>query len=250
MGAAPMTLPRTVTAELLDGLAADDLAALRSRRDLRRVHRAMGTRAIVRRALCEMLPARRSAAPLRVLELGAGDGTLMLGVARVLGPAWPAVELTLLDRQALVDRATLAAYAALGWSATVQVVDVLDWAAVEPPSGAPEPARWDLIVANLFLHHFDGARLGALLDAIVARCNRFFACEPRRGWLALAGSHLVGALGANAVTREDAVLSVHAGFRGAELTALWPAPRDAWRVREHAAGLFSHCFQAERVGVR
>jgi hypothetical protein len=245
-----MTLPRTVTAELLDGLAADDPAALRSRRDLRRVHRAMDTRAIAHRALREMVPERRGAAPLRVLELGAGDGTLMLGVARALGPAWPAVELTLLDRQALVERATLAAYAALGWSAAVQVMDVLDWAAAEPVSGARGPARWDLIIANLFLHHFDGARLAALLEAIAMRCDRFFACEPRRGWFALAGSRLVGALGANAVTRQDAVLSVHAGFRDEELMALWPGPRDAWRVRERAAGLFSHCLQAERRGVR
>ena len=242
-----MTLPRRVAAETLDGLAEDDPRAMRSRRDLRRVHRAMGTRAIVARALRGLAGARRAqAAPLRLLELGAGDGTLMLGVARALAPHWPAVELTLLDRQALVERATVERYAVLGWRAQACVADALDWAAA--PADASPTARWDLVVANLFLHHFEAAPLGALLGAVAARSDHFFACEPRRARLALVGSHLVGALGANAVTREDAVLSVHAGFTGHELSALWPrGPQDGWQLDEHPAGLFSHCFGARRA---
>ena len=84
---------------------------------------------------------------------------------------------------------------------------------------------------------------------IAARSDRFLACEPRRAWLALAGSHLLGVIGASAVTRADAVLSVHAGFRGQELTAVWPAAGVAWQVQESSAGLFSHCFRAARVKV-
>jgi predicted naringenin-chalcone synthase len=38
-----------------------------------------------------------------LLELGAGDGTLLLGVARQLHGAWPAVRLTLLDKLDLVS---------------------------------------------------------------------------------------------------------------------------------------------------
>ena len=242
-----MTLPRIVAAETLDGLAESDPAAIRSRSDLRRVHRAMGTRGIMLRALRGM--AMTASAPLRVLELGAGDGTLMLGVARALRRDWPGVELTLLDRQDLVGRSTVEAYAAAGWKARARVADVLVWAADSSGDALPgqAPARWDLIVANLFLHHFEGAQLAALLGAIEGRSERFFACEPRRARLALAASHLVGALGANAVTREDAVLSVHAGFQGAELSALWPARGTAWGLGEYAAGLFSHCFCAQRL---
>jgi hypothetical protein len=59
---------------------------------------------------------------------------------------------------------------------------------------------------------------------------------------------LIGAIGANAVTREDAVLSVRAGFRGSELTVVWPSQGDGWRTQEYSAGFFSHCFRAERVG--
>jgi hypothetical protein len=51
-------LARTVDPETLDGLAATDPAAQRSRRDLRWIHRAMGTRAIVRQALRDITAAR------------------------------------------------------------------------------------------------------------------------------------------------------------------------------------------------
>jgi len=247
-----LNLPRVVLPEVLDGLAAQDQAAQRSRRDLQRVHRAMGTRGTLLRAL-RALPLLRtrteSSAPLRVLELGAGDGSLMLGVARSLQGKFPAVALTLFDRLPLLTAATVAAYAQAGWTATAEVGDVLDWAATTQAERQASLAvpDWDLIVANLFLHHFKTAELAQLLAAVARRSQHVVACEPRRSWLAWAGSHLVGALGANAVTREDAVLSVHAGFRDHELKALWPTSPPGWKLSEGAAGLFSHCFVASRV---
>ncbi len=243
-----MTLPRKVSAETLDHLPADDPDAQRSRRDLIRVHRVMGTRGIVARGWQALWPPQRRGVPLRVLELGAGDGTLMLAVARQLAASFPLVELTLLDRQDIVSPDTLAAFAELGWQVEVEVDDVLDWAA-RPPKATPgaSGSSWDLIMTTLFLHHFEGADLDTLLMAVAARSQRFFACEPRRGWLALTGSHLIGAIGANAVTREDAVFSVHAGFREHELTALWPAPAATWQSHEYTAGLFGHCFSASRA---
>jgi hypothetical protein len=244
-----VTLPRTVAPEVLDHLAPEHPAARRSRRDLVRVHRAMGTRSIVVHGWRQLVSPPRGGAPLRILELGAGDGSLLLGVARSLAPSWPPVQLSLLDRQDLVSPATLAGFAALGWPATVQVRDILDWAQ-RPDDAAPalRSPRWDLITTSLFLHHFEGPELDHLLAAACARCDRFFACEPSRSWRALAGSHLVGAIGANAVTREDAVLSVHAGFRRDEISVRWPGAGGPWQVREGAAGLFSHCFSARRSG--
>ena len=103
----------------------------------------------------------------------------------------------------------------------------------------------DLLIANLFLHHFAGDALARLLVGIAARSKVFVACEPRRAATALLGSHLVGLLGCNAVTRNDAVLSVHAGFRDAELTASWPKTL-SWQIDEYPAGLFTHCFLANR----
>lgn len=240
-------MPRILTAETLDGLEADDPAAMRSRRDLQRVHRVMGTRGILLRALTDMLRFRSATRPLRILELGAGDGSLMLRVAEARSPAWSKVDITLLDRQPLVAQATIDRYAQCGWTARQQVMDVMDWAA-EDSAPASKRERWDVIVANLFLHHFEGAQLRALMNMMAARCNRVFACEPRRSRFALSGSHLIGVLGANAVTREDAVLSVHAGFCDHELTRVWPRDGDGWRTQEYSAGFFSHCFRAERVG--
>jgi hypothetical protein len=128
------------------------------------------------------------------------------------------------------------------------VGDVLDWAASDTPTLQVDASRrWDLIVANLFLHHFEGHQLARLMQAIAQKGDRLLACEPRRDWLALSGSHLTGVIGANAVTREDAVLSVHAGFNGHELSAMWPEHGGPWRIQEYAAGLFSHCFCAERL---
>lgn len=217
-------LSRLVLPEVLDELPEDDPWALQSRRDLRRVHGAMGSRSILLQALQDMSALRRTGAPLRILELGAGDGSLMLGVARALAPTWAPVHLTLLDAQPLVTQGTITDYADLGWTAVASVLDVFEWAS--EPTGAhrrgKRNAPWDLIVANLFLHHFEGAQLAGLLRTIADRSDRFLACEPRRAWLSLAG-----------------------GFRGSELTALWPDVGDTWEVREYAAGLFSHCFRAE-----
>lgn len=241
-------MPRVVSAETLDHLAPDDPVARRSRRDLVRVHRVMGTRAIVSRAWRALVSAPSAGAPLRILELGAGDGSLLLGVARSLAPHWPKVQLSLMDRQDIVAPATLAGFAEVGWSVQVEVADILAWAARPDEAALEEPsARWDLITTALFLHHFKRHQLDLLLAAVASRSDRFFACEPSRSWLALAGSHLVGAIGANAVTREDAVLSVHAGFRGREISARWPQANPAWQLREAAAGLFSHCFSAQRA---
>lgn len=242
-------LSRLVSPEVLDHLPGNDPQAMQSRRDLRRVHGAMGTRSILLHALQDMPALRRAGAPLRILELGAGDGSLMLGVARTLAPTWAPVHLTLLDVRPLITQDTIASYAELGWTAVASVLDVFEWAAgpVAVDRYGNGSAPWDLIVANLFLHHFEGTPLAGLLRTIADRSDRFLACEPRRAWRSLLGSHLIGALGANAVTREDAVISVHAGFRGNELTALWPDVGDKWEVQEYAAGLFSHCFRAEPI---
>jgi hypothetical protein len=104
----------------------------------------------------------------------------------------------------------------------------------------------DVIVANLFLHHFDTAGLSELLSLIARRTRVLIACEPRRSPGALLGSHLLGLLGCNDVTRHDAVVSVRAGFRNQELSGLWP-DRTAWTLQEHAYGLFSHYFVATHV---
>jgi SAM-dependent methyltransferase len=234
-------LARVLEPETLDHLAPDDPVAQRSRRDLRRVNAFMGARRILARAMARALDDGQTR-PLRILELGCGDGRLMLDVARHRGDRWAGTRLDLLDRQPIVDAATIAGYAAAGWQAKPLIADVLAWADGE------DGERWDLIVANLFLHHFDADSLRHLLTACARRADALAACEPRRSRFALAASHLILFLGANAVTRNDGVLSVRAGFIDDELGAAWPGPAASWRLDEYDDGLFTHCLVASRRG--
>ena len=143
------------------------------------------------------------------------------------------------DRLDLIDAQTLGDLRDIGWTPNVVAMDVFEWLA------RPAAARWDIVFATLFMHHFSPDALARLLADIAARSRIFFCCEPRRSALPLAASHLVGLLGAGPVMRQDAVFSVHAGFRAQELSALWPDQR-AWQLREYRAGLFSHGLLATR----
>ena len=228
-------LARSVEAETLDHLREDDPRAIRSRRDLRRINRIMGNTGIVDSLLSRSL----SRPPLRIAELGAGDGSLLLRLAKRRARSWPAVTLILVDRQNLLSAATHAAFADLGWTVHAAAMDVFAWLERE------DHPRYDAIVANLFVHHFEADALPRLFRAIAQITECFVACEPRRARVPLLGSHLVGAVGANAVTRRDAVLSVRAGFRDRELSACWPNDGQ-WHTTETGARLFSHTFAAVR----
>src|ERR1700688_3289220 len=179
---------RRVEPEELDGLAADDPRGLRSRRDLRRVHVAMRSVSNLQRAVAVLQLAAR---PRRILELGAGDGTLLLRFARAQRPRWNDVELTLLDRVDLVSEQTHAGYREFGWRVSFLRADALEWAASRPTR------NYDLCFANLFLHHFEPAPLSLLLRAVAAATDAFVACEPRRSKIARVGSRLIGLIGAH-----------------------------------------------------
>ena len=172
----------------------------------------------------------------RIAEVGGGDGTLMLRIAREMTEL-DSAELTLVDRQPVLSAETTALYAKQNWQVTVCASDVFDWL-------AEEQASYDAIVANLFLHHFEPPQLAKLFALAALRTPLFVACEPLRARLPLIGSRLVGLLGCNDVTRHDAVLSVRAGFKDKELSQLWPQG-GSWKVDEGRAGLFSHLFIAK-----
>ena len=234
-------MQREVEPELLDDLPPADPGAVGSRADLRRLNFIMGHAGILSRACRHQLaePALR-ARPLRLVELGAGDGTLLLQLARRWSALGVTAEATLLDRQNVVSAETRRAFAALNWSVQSAAADVFAW--LEPQAPAV-----DVMLANLFLHHFPEKPLRALLRLAAAKTNLFIACEPRRSVRALTASRLLCFIGCNNVTQHDAVVSVRAGFAGRELSALWPAVA-GWRLSEQRAGSFSHCFVAQRHG--
>jgi hypothetical protein len=219
---------RRLETELLDHLPADDPAAIASRHDLNRINLAMRQPAIMAAALC------RFPSPDFLVDLGGGDGRFLLRVARQL-PEWRGVTALVADRQAILAKETQVEFTALGWQCELRQGDIFEvLSGIEP--GA-------LIMANLFLHHLDEAALRRLFLLVADRAAGLAACEPHRGRLALAGSHMVAALGANHVSRHDAVASVRAGFAGDELTLLWP-PGTGWTLDEQRALPFSHLFTA------
>jgi hypothetical protein len=222
---------RVLTPEILDFLAPDDPRAICSRRDLMRINAAMRQSAIMADALAGVT------APRILADLGGGDGRFLLGVARRLARRWPGVRAVILDQHDIVSPETRAGFAALGWGCEVLRGDIFETLPRLQP---------DIAITNLFLHHLDEAALTRLLAAIAARARAFVACEPRRGHFALLGARLVGMLGANDVTRHDAVVSVRAGFLGYDLSVLWPQS-GPWRLHENSVLPFTHVFKAHAL---
>jgi O-methyltransferase domain len=223
---------RLLTPEILDFLAPDDPRALRSRRDLARINGLMRQGAIMAKTLAAF------PAPRLLADLGGGDGRFLLGVARRVAKHWPGVRAVIADRQDIVSAQTRAGFETLGWSCEVLRGDIFETL----PRLSP-----DIVTANLFLHHLDDAALAALLALVASTLPKgFAACEPRRSGFALLGSRLVGVIGANDVTRHDAVASVRAGFTGHDLSALWPKD-DRWALSEYGAFPFTHVFTAHAL---
>jgi 2-polyprenyl-3-methyl-5-hydroxy-6-metoxy-1,4-benzoquinol methylase len=223
-------MDRRLEKELLDGLEPTNADAQRARADLRRLNRIMNHAQVFAREL------RRSPCVKRLCDLGGGDATLMLAVARRIG--WRDVDLTVVDQHDTISEETRAAFMRFGWKLTLLQEDVS-----KVLSGT---RKFDAVTANLFLHHFSNEQLAAMFSNIIGRTALFVGCEPRRNKLALAASRMVGVIGCNRVTQNDAVISVRAGFAGQELSALWPAGA-RWDVSEHRSGLFSHLFVAQRM---
>lgn len=184
---------RYLEPELLDHLDPSHPEAGQSRAELRFINRIMGNHRWLKRQLRRHLDARRT-----ILELGAGDG---------------AFAKHLIDSQLCAP-------------SQVHALDLMpapaDW-----PSGATWIQRsifdadaWpqaDIVIANLFLHHFSSEQLSAIGQAM-RRAQIVIACEPARRSLHLAQGALLAALGDfNRVTCHDMMVSIRAGFLGDEL---------------------------------
>jgi hypothetical protein len=257
-------MQRDVQPEWLDELPADNPGAIASRRDLRRLNACMGNAGIIARAL---IRACAEIAPVEIVELGAGDGTLLLNIAQRLPRPWQNVRAILVDRQKVYSSQLFAQFDQLGWKVQTIEADVFHWCDDSSTSinDAPAPTEQDellkspaslqeqsplpqyrrVVIANLFLHHFRASQLRFLLTSIAKRADVLIGLEPRRSTWSLLVSRLVGLIGCNQVTRHDAPVSVIAGFKGTELSSLWPQS-EHWGLEEREAGPFSHLFVASR----
>ena len=196
---------RVVIPELLDHLPADDPEALRSRRDLRRINFLMGNE----RWICRTVSRFAREAHRGIVEIGAGDGTLCNKLA------------------ALVPQAALTAY-----DLAARPVDLdtrIEWSQGDIFT-MPPPRAGGVMVANLFLHHFEGVPLTDL----GCWCENFEVLiinEPDRASL----PHLLGGLmhpWINRVTRHDMHVSIRAGFAAGEITHFLGLDAHRWQTRE------------------
>ncbi|MEM6911542.1 MAG: hypothetical protein AAF555_08145 [Verrucomicrobiota bacterium] len=178
---------RVLTPELLDRLPSEHPDALRSRRDLRLINFFLGGE----RWIHDQLAAHPDQ---KVVELGAGEGTLALSGQTDFRGHWTACDL----------RSAPPAWPP-AW--TWKEGDFFETLA---------GLRGEALVGNLILHHFDRDEL-AILGKEFQRFSRLFFHEPLRRPRTASLSRLLYLFGLNRVTRHDMRVSIEAGFRGLEL---------------------------------
>ena len=229
---------RRIEPEILDSLTTEDPRAVQSRRDLRRLNYLMRHAAIFDDQLGF---SRGDFSPQRVVELGGGDGWLLYELLSRLPKTDDHREVVLVDRHPCVSSGVVGALESSGWKVSIEEADLFDWLR-KPCRGE----RFDFCLVNLLLHHFRDHEIQTLFDGIQKKSRSIAACEPRRTRRSLLASYCVGLVGCNEVTRNDAVISVRAGFKEDDLTKLWPRTRQ-WTIQERPMGLFSHYFWAKEM---
>lgn len=208
---------RKVVPEILDCLPPGDPAALRSRRELRMINLLMGNWRWLSRELRDVL--RPGVA---LVEIGAGDGSM----ARRHLPEWV--------HYRGVDRAMRPRDLPASW--TWEQRDVLEGGEF---SG-------QLLVANLFLHHFCARELQRLGSLVAGTVERMLFCEPYRHPVHLWQGRLLHLFGLSEVTRHDMRVSIAAGFRPGELASLLALEKETWQVVESRSLFGALRFRADR----
>ena len=198
-------IKRVVIPELLDHLPADDREAVRSRRDLRRINQLMGNE----RWICRTVRRFPEAAGRSIVEIGAGDGVL----CSILARSFPQARVTAYDLA----------------PPPLDLEERVEWRSGDV-FAMPPPEPGGVLVANLFLHHFEGDSLTALTHWF-REFEVLVFNEPDRARL----PHFLGSLmhpWINRVTRHDMHVSIRAGFAAGEITRLLRHDRDRWQFEE------------------
>ncbi len=210
---------RKVIPEILDSLAQDDPRAKRSRRDLGLINAIMGNY----RWLARKMGGADSSDPHHWIETGSGDGPLAVYRDRFPGTV-SGLDFAPRPRD---------------WPANWQWIEGDLYETL--PNALPPQGRAGL-VANLFLHHFDDAMLGALGKILNERVARLYFVEPARETIfRVLGYGLFPFV--NEVTRHDLQVSIGAGFRRGELAPTLGLD-DSWSVRETVTLLGAYRFEA------
>ncbi len=212
---------RVLQPELLDTLPPDDPDAMRAREEMLQVNGIMGNHRWI-----ERMVRRHREEGWRITELGAGDGALSLRLMEA----------------GCVTEAGLHAF---------------DLA--PRPEHWPAGAHWtrgdvlaqalpdtEIVIANLFLHHFTTEQLRVLGGRLSPVTRLMVAAEPARRWIhRLSGRVFCELAELNHVQRHDMQASICAGFRGEELGDALGLGKE-WRVSAHEHPLGGYRFMAWR----
>ena len=181
-------MERVVRPEILDELPSDDPRAIRSRRDLRWINTVLGNERWVEKQFL-------LAGGARVVELGAGEGKLS----------------ERLSKHASVIAVDLA-------PRPVNLSESINWLQGDLFKLAND-LDGDVLVASLFLHHFETGDLVKLAERLLTFETLIF-CEPWR----VSWGHKFGSLWRplmNDVTWHDMHVSIDAGFIPGELPRIF-----------------------------
>jgi hypothetical protein len=192
---------RKLTPELLDYLPHDDLGAMRSRSDLRRINRFMGNEGWI----TSVMPKRSN----HITEIGAGDGQLIFKISQQR----PEAEITAYD---LAPR-------------PAHLPHSVKWIEGDLFSQEP-PSHGGTLIANLFLHHFTDSQLEKLGEWI-RNFHTVIINEPLRSRLPM----LLGKIAApfvHPITRHDMRVSIEAGFAPGELAQTLELAKHGYHFRE------------------
>ena len=198
-------MQRLVEPEIIDQLPPDHPDVIRSRRDLRMINFLMGNE----RWIARNLRAFPEACARGVIEIGAGEGTLLKRLA-ARDPGMPLTGCDLAPRPAGLP-------AAIAWEQR----DVFDCLA---------GCSCGVLTANLFLHHFTDdelPRFRPLLRQFEVICVN----EPYRTEQTVTDAKIIMPLVGRA-TKHDMPASIRAGFLHGEMPRLLGLDSAEWRVRE------------------
>jgi hypothetical protein len=201
-------MQRVVEPEIIDQLPPDHPDVARSRIDLKVINFLMGNERWIARQVREFPEARAKG----VLEIGAGEGTLLEKLAKA-HPGIPLKACDLAPRPPWLEER-------IAWDQR----DVFECLAGE--SGG-------ILAANLFLHHFEEPelrRFAPLMRNFEVICIN----EPFRTAQTLMDARIMLPFVGRA-TKHDMVVSIRAGFVPGELPELLGLASPEWRVREETS---------------
>ena len=213
---------RKIGKEKLDSLPASHPHALANRRDLQFFNRLMCTGRWFERSLPRSIEGTG-----KILELGAGDGSLSnyLLCHHATSSAW---QWHSLDIQQVPARKSNG----LHW----HEADLMQFG---------DYHSYEVVFGNLILHQFNETQLSALGEKLQQGPRALIFQDLRRSSIVYWGSRFI-TLFMHSVTRHDAPLSVRAGFRGNELVEQLGLASKEWTISLEYSPLGAYRMVANR----